>query len=273
MNISVNAFAVDINPAITKAETFLSWLNENKTYFATCTPKKNKETIELCDGTRIETALAKKLFKMNSTTLIQFIKNKKIKLEILCQKKRKEETFKKWCKPNVNNSFFKEVSALHGQYIPYSNTIALHSDAYIGSLVHEFFHYLQYKNSNKILGHIYKNERIAIQAELIAVFDQLIAENQILRPPLKSGEVSAVQMRVDEAKKSIEKAQKLSDVLQKFGYWQKLIDERNLFLTFIQFGSELGIAPDDVELAHKNMKFLCRDSEFKSLFPSTECVD
>ncbi len=250
-----------IETVIAKSEFFLKWLNDNKSYFASCKPKKAGNKIELCDGTLIEIEQAKKLFRLGAADLIQFVKDNKINLEIHCQNKRKLNIFKNWCKPNVNNNFFKEVSALHGQYIAYNNTIALHSDANIGSLVHEYFHYLQFSNSNKVFARVYKKERIDVQTEILAVFDQLILGTQALE---KNG-------KHEEAKRSLVHAVRLSALLQKFGYWQKLIDERNLFLTFIQFGPELGIADDDIELARRNMKFLCRSPEFQNLVSPDEC--
>ncbi len=251
-----------VEAAIAESEVFFKWLDNNKSYFASCKPKKVDNKIELCDGTTIETGLARKLFKLNAADLVQFIKDKKINLEIHCQDKRKNNLFKKWCKPNVNNSFFNEVSSLHGQYIAYNNTIALHSDAFIGSLVHEYFHYLQFNNSNKVLGHVYKKERIVLQAKLIKAFDQLILDTQVLE---KNGQR-------EQAKKSVVQATRLAAALQQFGFWQKLIDERNLFLIFIQFGPELGISQDDIDLARRNMKFLCRSIEFKSLVIAEECL-
>lgn len=242
------------------SESFFGWLDQNKSYFAKCIPEKKGNQIVLCDGTRIDIKTAKKYFKMKPAELVSFIKSEKINLEIFCQEKRKSN-FKKWCSPNQNNKFFKDVSSLHGQYVPYTNTIVLHSDAYVGSLVHEYFHYKQFANMNLTHGKIYKKDRIEVQSQIISVFDQLIAEISELEKNKKT----------EEAKRILAHAIKLSELLHKFGFWQKLIDERNLFLTYILFSHELGISKGDVELARKNMKFLCRDTDFKAIINENEC--
>lgn len=245
---------------LTKSETFFAWLEGHKADFAKCTPEKNDSKITLCDQTTINIKEAQKLFEMKPEELISFINNQKIKLEILCKSDR-GTTFNKWCSAQSNRTFFKEVSSLHGQYIPSENTIAINSDSNRGSLVHEYFHYLQFKNENTVYGKAYKRERVEIQNEVVKAFDLLIADVQALEKAKKT----------DEAKSLLKYASGLSDVLMKFGFWQKLIDERNLFLVYIKFQKELGVATEDVELAKKNIGFLCQDKDLKSLLNKEEC--
>ncbi len=191
--------------------------------------------------------------------LVEFIKNKNIQLEIMCKEDR-VTTFKKWCSTNFSRNFFKEVTSLHGQYIPNENTIALASDSNFGSLIHEYMHYLQYQNTNKVFGHIYKKERIDVQNEIIQGFDKILADIQILEK----------QKNEKAAKPLLKYVLTFSDTLQKFGFWQKLIDERNLFLVYTKFSKELGISSEDVALAKKNLGFLCKDEKIKALLSKEE---
>lgn len=243
-----------------KSEAFLAWLESHKADFAKCTPEKNNSLITLCDQTTINVKEAQKLFEMTPEELVNFINNEKIKLEILCKSDR-GTTFKKWCSAQSNRTFFKEVSSLHGQYIPSENTIAINSDSNRGSLVHEYFHYRQFKNENKVYGKAYKRERIEIQNEVVKAFDLLITDVQELEKAKKT----------NEAKSLLKYASGLSDILMKFGFWQKLIDERNLFLVYINFQKDLGVASEDVDLAKKNVGFLCQDKELKNLLNKEEC--
>ena len=149
-----------------KAQTFLLWLESHKDDFAKCSPMKKENTLVFCDGTDVKLTEIQKLFKLQPAKLVDFIKSEKIKLEIFC-KDEKGLTFKDWCSTTQNRNFFKEVTSLHGQYIPAENTIALNSDSSRGSLIHEYLHYRQFKNENSIYGHIYKRERIDIQKEIL----------------------------------------------------------------------------------------------------------
>lgn len=244
-----------------KSEIFLAWLESHKADFAKCTPEKKNEVITLCDRTVISIKESQKLFKMNPEELLAFLKNENIKLEILCKSDR-GTTFHKWCSSQLKRTFFKEVSSLHGQYIPNENTIAITSDSSLGSLVHEYFHYRQFKNENLVFGKAYKRERIEIQNEVVKAFDLLIADVQDLEKAKKT----------NEAKSLLKYASGLSDVLMKFGFWQKLIDERNLFLVYTVFEKDLGVAAEDVELAKKNIGFLCNDKDLKPLLNKQECL-
>lgn len=246
--------------SIKKSRDFLMWLEVHKDEFAKCVPEKNEDVMRLCDGTEINIKEIQRLFKLKPTDLVAFIKNEKINLEIMCKDDR-GTTFKTWCSANQDRKFFKEVSSLHGQYIPNENTIAITSDSNFGSLIHEYIHYKQYQNRNKVYDHAYKRERIEIQNEVVSSFDSLIADIQVLEK----------QKRIDKAKSLIKFASEFSSILMKFGFWQKLIDERNIFLLYIKHAKELGIAEEDISLAAKNMVFLCNDKELKTIMNKNEC--
>lgn len=251
---------------IKKAQNFIDWLEENKNNFASCKPKLiknnklNENFIELCDGTQADFKLIKTLFAMSPKSLVEFIRKEKINLEIMC-KSENENVFKDWCSTKYNRSFFKEVTSLHGQYIPEENTIALNSDSHVGSLIHEYFHYLQYINTNQKFGRIYKNERIEIQNELAVNFDLLISKIRQLEK----------EKKIEDIKKLLPYANQFSGLLMKFGFWQKLIDERNIFLTFKIFENELKVQKKDIDLALKNIGFLCADKELSPLLAKDEC--
>lgn len=246
--------------SIEKSQVFLMWLDAHKKQFAECSPKKVDNTIVLCDQTKVDIAEIKKLFKMKPAELIEFIKSKKIKLEIMCKDDR-GTIFKNWCSTGANRKFFKEVTSLHGQYIPNENTIALVSDSNFGSLVHEYLHYLQFQNKNEVYGHVYKKERVEIQNDIIKGFDNILADVQVLEK----------QKNEEAAKPLLKYVTTFSDSMQKFGLYQRIIDERNLFLLFINFSKELGVPSEDVALAKKNIGFLCADEKIKSLLSKDEC--
>jgi hypothetical protein len=249
------------NKSIKKAEQFLSWLNDHKKEFAGCSPQTKQDQIQLCDGTKFSVSEFKSLFKMTPEELISYVKKQNIKIEIYCKEGNKN-TFKNWCLTNNNRKFFKEVTSLHGQYLPNENTIALHSDSNLGSLIHEYLHYMQYQNKNPVYEHIYKQERIEIQNDIVKAFDVLIEEVQSLEK----------QKKTEELKPLIKYATTFSSLLMKFGFWQKLIDERNLFLTYIKYSKEFNIADEDIALAKKNMGFLCHDKELKDILDKSECL-
>lgn len=246
--------------SIEKSQVFLMWLDAHQKQLAECSPKKSGNNIILCDQTSVDIAEIKKIFKMKPAELVEFIKSKNIKLEIMCKDDR-GTIFKNWCSSGVNRKFFKEVTSLHGQYIPNENTIALVSDSNFGSLIHEYLHYLQYTNKNEVYGHVYKKERVDIQNDIIKGFDNILADVQVLEK----------EKNVESAKPLLKYVTTFSDSMQKFGLYQRLIDERNLFLVFINFSKELGVPSEDVALAKKNMGFLCNDSKIKPLLSKSEC--
>lgn len=83
---------------------------------------------------------------------------KKIGMEVYCKESRRK-TFESFCVHNQKRKHLKQLSDIHGQYLPNENTIIIQSDAYPGSLVHEYMHYLQYQNSREMNGKVYKRSR------------------------------------------------------------------------------------------------------------------
>jgi len=205
--------------------------------------------VELCDGTQVKLSELRPLFKMSPAQLASFVLEKKIELRVLCEPKGVSAPFASFCRPFPKIGPWKEVTQLHGQFLPLENAIIIRAGAFPGSLVHEYIHAMQFANRNLKRGHVYKQERIRVQKALIDELDLLIAQTKKLEAAGKE----------PEARKLLPRAIALSDDLLKFGFWQKVIDERNIFFLYSSFGTELGIAARDVELARKNLGFLCAD--------------
>lgn len=251
-----------VRTALERSKEFHAWLEEHKREWAECDPRRVDGKYVLCDGTEAEAAELQSLFrKKKPEQLVDFLKAKAIKLEVLC-KDSARKTFTPWCSPNQSRAFFREVTALHGQFLPEENTILIHSDAYLGSLIHEYLHSLQFKNANQRFGRSYKQERIGVQEELKSALDAIIARVQELE---KQGDKAG-------ARAWLSPAVELSQAIAGFGLWQKLIDERNLFRLYILFQKQLGVASEDVALARKNMGFLCKDAQLKGLLPKVQCA-
>lgn len=246
--------------ALRDSREFLAWLEVNSEKFGKCRPLREAEYYVLCDGTRISRSELSVLFRLNPDQLFDFLTKKGIVVEILC-KKSESNTFKKWCKPNHDQKFFKEVSSLHGQFLPAKNTILLHSDAYLGSLIHEYLHYLQFKNNNKNFGRVYKADRVAVQNGVEGAMSTLISKVQALEREGKAKDAIAYLPIFKE----------LTDSLLQFGKWQKIIDERSLFLLYLDYGSEFGASKSDMELAWKNMQFLCHDKTVRPIIVNSSC--
>jgi hypothetical protein len=250
----------NVDHSLGGATQFLKVLENHKSELAECKPIKKDKNYMLCDGTSVSHELLKKLFSKKNSELLKFLQNQKINYEILC-KESHLKNFRKWCNPNANRSFFKEVTSLHGQYVPAEKTIVIQSDASNGSLIHEYLHYLQHENKNQIYGLTYKSDRVAVHADLLKTMNFIIERVNELE---KEG-------RKEEAKKWIKPAMSVGDTMMKFSLWQKIIDERNLFLLFINFGKELGIKKEDIELAKKNIGFICNDPEASKILNENEC--
>jgi hypothetical protein len=248
-----------------EAEGFLSWLSSHEKDFATCSPQRKESRVVLCEGTSIELEELKKLFRMKPKEWIDFIRSKDLQVEIMCRNSG-ANLFQAWCDPKVNKTFFKEVTSLHGQFVPESKTILLQSDASIGSMAHEYLHSLQFANKNSVFGKVYKSERVRIQKELIASFDEIIAQVKLIEKKHQDPKQAEA-----EAKPFLMAALKVGDAMTRFSHWQKLIDERNLFLLYIHFGKELGVSPDDIALAQKNISFICKDESIRKLVSQKEC--
>ena len=228
---------------------FFNWLNDHKEEFIQCVPKQEEGHYRLCDNTIIDKELIKSLFKKTPEELYQYITNEKIKIIVYCKNKAKSN-FARYCiEPNSN-----KMDKLHGKFLPEENTILLQSDASKGDLIHEFIHYLQFKNSNLVHGKRYKAERVEIQKVLVEKMDEAIEKSKLAK---SQQEIIPLVQSVKEA----------SNQLVQFSYWQDIIDERNIFLLYLNYGHEFGVAEEDLALAKKNMGFICA----REKFPLSQC--
>jgi tetratricopeptide (TPR) repeat protein len=228
---------------------FFDWLNQHKQDFIQCAPKLEGDHYRLCDNTIVKKELIKSLFKKTPEELHKFITGQRIRIKVYCQSKTKGN-FAKYCvKPDSN-----KLDKLHGKFIPEENTILLQSDATRGDLIHEFIHYLQYQNSHLVYGRRYKAERVDLQKTLIKKMDDAIEKSKSAK---SQQEILPLVQSVKEA----------SAQLVHFSYWQDLIDEKNIFLLYLNYGHELGVEQGDLALARKNMGFICA----REKLPSSQC--
>ncbi len=240
-------------------ENFEEWLKDNQGKFARCRPTFDGNEYTLCDQTKIEKAELLKLFRMAPEQLLLYLnKDKKIKIERPCT----QDNSRPFCVPPQARSMFAEMKALHGQFLPLENTILIHDQATTGSIVHEYLHFLQFNNPNMVWGKRYKSERIQIQKELLQKLDSLIIQTQAIE---KDPNANKAQL-----KPLLDEAVAISLKIKSFSLWQDLIDERNLFLLYLQFGKDFGASAQDLALARKNMGFICKRKDINPLI-NEEC--
>ena len=245
------------NDVIEESKNFLVWLESHRGDIEKCTPVKVSNGYQLCDNTFISKEQLVKLNKMTAEEVVHFIKNENISLKVFCKPDSNMGNFQKYCIKNEQNAAQKNAK-LQGQFHPETNTIEIQSDAYIGSLIHEYIHYLQYKNENLVFGKRYKFERAQIQQALIKLMDSSTIE---VEKYLKEKDDA-------NAKMHIAKVLQASEQLMQYSRWQDLIDEKNIFLLYQNLGHEFGIRDEDIALANKNIGFICK--RFK--LPSIQCL-
>ncbi len=252
-----------VQSALDRADEFQRWLSSNENYWASCRPKRvGQRLIHLCDGTQISVSLIESLFKKSPGELIQFIRSEGIHLQVICNP-QDQGVFFPFCDPKVARESFRMVTGLHGQYIPSENKIVIQSNAHQGSLVHEYLHYLQFKNDQPTKGRIYKSSRVKIEKDLVSLMDEVIG---VVQKKEREG-------NKDEALRWVKPAKDLGTMIASFSKWQKLIDERSLFLLFIENKEILRVTPQDEGLAVKNMGFLCKDPQTSPILSKTsECL-
>ncbi len=245
-----------------KATLFQNWLNNLNKSQGQCLPKETKEFYILCDKTKIAKTDLKKLFKMTTNQLIGFIKSRGINLEIYCtQIDPSKQVFKKHCQENKKRPSFKKNPLLQGQFLGPENTILLHSHALKGSLIHEYIHYLQYQNKTLLDGKRYKFERSQIEQKLVREMDQVIEKVQSIEKNTVKKDLAPY----------LKKMMDLTRVLKKFSFWQDLIDERGIFLLYINFGKNFGANKEDIALAKKNLSFICKREDIGPYLPKDQC--
>ncbi len=243
--------------------SFTQWLTKHQLQLGNCVPTEKDGNYHLCDGTTVNKKELKNLFSKSEDQLVTFLKAKKIAVEIFCKDSSLKMPFQKHCAKNQKRKSFQKISYLHGQYKPLENTILLHSSASKGSLVHEYIHYQQYQNKNRFQGKRYKYERIQLQKQLIAQMDRIIA---VVSAKEKAG-VSPSQL-----KPLLLEAVQISNLMKGFSKWQDLIDERGIFQLYINFGAQFGASDEDIALAKKNMRFICKRNDLKKIIPRTQCT-
>lgn len=265
-NLSIAAQAdvtASVKNTIARSNAFRSWLRKNETSFAKCRPELIQESIKLCDGTRISLTETQKLFKMEPKHIVDYAQRKKIKVEILCSEQSSGE-LQTLCKPAISKKTFQEFGFLHGQFDASTSTIFLRSNSSKGSLIHELLHYQQAISRTPIFGKAYKIERIKIEKALNQAFDLVLKEVQ-------KAEISG---NIRLAASLIPLAQEITSEIASYAKWQMLIDEWNIFLTYKLYHLNIGIPEEDVELARKNIAFICKDPRTRSLLRNAEeCAD
>ncbi|MGE3611491.1 MAG: hypothetical protein AB7I27_18000 [Bacteriovoracaceae bacterium] len=260
--LSLTSFAADNNKILNETVDFFDWLVAHQKDFGNCSPKKVGNDIELCDKTLVPLDNLKKMFSSTPEEVLAMLQKMNIKTEILCdQKNSGVQTFAKSCLATSNNPIFNKVTALHGQYLPEEKKILLRSSASKGSLIHEYIHSLQSENKNMIFGKVYKSERNRFKKELTRIMDENIVIIQNLTAKNQKNKISPYLQEFSSA----------SQLLQYFGNWQDLIDERGIFLLYLNFAKDLNIAKEDLELAQLNMKHICKNEKLKVVIPAAQC--
>ena len=200
---------------------------------------------------------------MSEKKLIETLRAQGVKVSVLCEtSKNKKAPFAAFCTESFDEKLFKKTKSLHGRYLPEKKTILIRSSASKGSLIHEYLHYLQSENKNPIYGKVYKNTRNRLQKKLTSVMDE---EIRFIENAKKTGEGAK------EAPKHLQRFMQALEGMRSFSKWQDLIDERGLFLLYINFGKQLGVPQEDIDFAKKNMGFICRRKDLKGLLPAHQC--
>lgn len=244
------------------AVALLSWLEQHASKFGSCIPTKVGDHYELCDKTRVDARELKQLFQKSPADLVSWLKTKGYKVEILCDASTQANPFKGLCNPSSERKMFEDLSSLHGQYLPQERTILIKSTASRGSLIHEYIHSLQAQNDREVYGKKYKKERIAVQDQLTQFMDSQIALISALEK----------QKKIFEAQSLIKPFTLASDAMRAFAPWQDLIDERGIFLLYLNHGQEFGAQTEDLVLAQKNMDFICDNPKLRPVLKGNQCA-
>lgn len=256
---SIPAFA-QAEAVLQKGQAFFQWLDKNEAAFASCKIEKNEDQIMLCDGTLASYAQLKKFFAMPPEDLLKLIKEKGVAIEIICGTENSKGDFtKSECVPESSDKTFKKVSSLHGLYVAETNKIFIRSSTTKGALIHEYLHFLQSKNTQKVDGRVYKQEKNELKKEINQELDRIEAEVKLAEKKKQS----------ELLKSKVAEFMKINDLMLAFSKWQDLIDERSLFLLFVKYEKDFQISKEDMDLVRKNLNFVCRRKDYKSTLP--EC--
>lgn len=253
------ASALAVGPSLEKSAKFQAWLKSNEKDWAKKSVSREGEEFNLIDNTRVSLEELKTLFALEPVELAAKIKDKGVKIDVLCAPGGRQ-TFKSLCSNDFDWPGFKKNSSLQGQFKPLQNTILLRSSALKGSLVHEYIHYLQYHNKQKVFGRRYKAERVRVEKALIKDMDKIVDRSR--------NEASKAK---PDRRALFKDMGALSQSLASFGKWQDLIDERGIFLLYLKYGGLIGAGKADIALARKNMGFICGRKDLKKLLPKEQC--
>jgi hypothetical protein len=247
--------------AIREARDLQAWLVQNEELFIKCQVTRKNDRFVLCDETQVPASELKGYFSLTPQKLLETLRAKGAKVEVLCDPSVEAAPFEPFCQASSGHEVPKKLGPLHGLYKPDKDVILIRSSASTGSLIHEYIHRLQSQNSNRVAGKKYKQERNKVQKNLVQAMDEKIATVQKLE---KSKNKDAINAMLPEFLE-------ISDLMQSFAPWQDLIDERSIFLLYLKHGKELGIAQVDLDLARKNLGFICNSEKWKGKLSASEC--
>lgn len=242
-----------------KGHDFFSWLEKNESVFTNCKIEKINDFVELCDRTKISYSEIKKLFESSPSEVLSFVQSKKIQVNIICNSEKQTDFLNTSCLKESLNKTFESVPSFHGLYVTESNTIYIRSSATKGTLIHEYLHFLQSKNSNAVNGRVYKTEKNDLKNSINKELDRIELE-------IKQAEK---RKQTTILKEKFAEFMKVNELMLSFSKWQDLIDERSIFLFFIQFEKDFKIPKTDIELATKNLNYICNRKDYKS--PLLDC--
>ena len=246
-----------------EGNSFFQWLEKNESSFVNCKIGKKGDQVTMCDGTEVSFLELKKLFAKSANELLVAVKEKGVAVNIICSLDQKPSEFGAVeCSPESSDKTFKRVSALHGLYVAETNSIFIRSSASRGTLIHEYLHFLQSKNNQKIYGHMYKTEKNQLKQKINQALDQIEID---LKTAEKNKEPALLKQKTAEF-------MKVNDLMLAFSKWQDLIDERSLFLLFVKFENDFKIPKDDLDLALKNLGFICNRKDYNSPLPECESL-
>lgn len=256
----LNTASAETEAVLQKGHSFFQWLDKNEDQFINCKIEKKADQIQLCDGVLVSYSEIKSLFSLKPDELLNTIKAKGLLVEIICSVEKNNGDFVKTdCVAESSNKIFKKVSSLHGLFVAEDNKIFIRSSATKGTLIHEYLHFLQSKNTQKIDGRNYRLSKLDLKNQINSELDRIEAEVKMAEKNKQS----------DVLKVKIAEFMKVNDLMLAFSKWQDLIDERSLFLLYVKYEKDFQIPKEDMDLVHKNLNFVCKRKDFKSALP--EC--
>lgn len=244
------------------ALTFLSWLESHARDFGKCSVDFVDGNYRLCDGTEVSRQELRELLRMSPEQAIGVVRARGLKIDVLCEKQVPVPApFHAFCSKELDQKMFSSITTLHGEYLPEQKRILIREGASVGTLIHEYLHFKEAENDKPIYGKLYKKERLKVQAALVKVMDEKIAQVKKME---RKGDRTGLPLALKEFTTA-------SELVRAMARWQDFIDERSLFLLYLRYGKELGVAEDDQVLARKNMGFVCKNPQLKQYVTESQC--